>query len=82
MICWICNKNLDDDYIMFPSDDNYIGIEISIFKKSIIIKDIYPFQFLYFTCCYKCINDIIKYKYSSNLLKYIQCREIGKIYKT
>lgn len=83
--CWICNNSLDI-YTMLPYEEDYFGEELSIFKQSIIIKDISPFKFLYFTCCDKCICNLIKVKYlnkdSSNLLKYIRNREIGNLTKS
>ena len=78
--CWICNITLND-YMMLPYEEDHFGEELSIFKQSIIIKDVNSFKFLYFTCCNKCIDDLIKFKYnnSNDLLKHLKNREIGKI---
>ena len=78
--CYICMKSLSD-YMMLPYEEDYFGEEISIFKDSMIIKNVESFQFLYFTCCNKCIDNLIKFKYnnSNDLLKYLKNREIGKI---
>ena len=48
--CYICMKSLSD-YMMLPYQEDYFGQEISIFKDTMIIKNIEPFKFLYFTCC-------------------------------
>lgn len=47
---------------MLPYEKDYFGE----FKQSIIIKDVNPFKFIYFTCCNKCIDDLIKFKYLKN----------------
>lgn len=58
--CWICCQEIDDsDYLLLPYADEYLGEDVSIFKNTFIIKDVGPFQFLYYTCCSKCINDYL-----------------------
>ena len=75
--CWICCKE-NFDYIMLPYEYEYLENDISIFKNSIIIKNIVPFKFLYFTCCNNCIDKYIAYKYSgnTNFIKKLINREI------
>lgn len=73
--CWICYKQ-DFDYILLPYDDEYLESDISIFRNTIIIKNVSPFKFLYFTCCNDCIDKLIKYKYSGNFFKKLKNREI------
>ena len=71
--CYICMKLLSD-YIMLPYEEDYFGQEISIFKDTMIIKNIEPFNFLYFTCCNKCIDSYLKIH--NNKFKYIRNREL------
>lgn len=67
--CWICCKKIQD-YLLLPYDDEYLTPEISIFKNSIIIKDIKPFKFLYFTCCNDCIDKYLNvYNKTFRILK-------------
>ena len=73
--CYICMKLLSD-YIMLPYEEDYFGQEISIFKDTMIIKNIEPFNFLYFTCCNNCIDDYIKFKSKKNISKYLKNREL------
>ncbi len=68
---------LRDEYLL-PYDDDYFEGIISIFKDTMIIKDISPFKFLYFSCCRSCIDNYIKVK-QMNILKYIRLREIKNI---
>ena len=75
--CWICFKK-DNDYMLLPYEDEYLGQEVSIFNNTIIIKDIEPFKFLYFTCCNNCIDKLLKYKYSGNIFIKLKNREIGR----
>ncbi len=75
--CWICMDTLRDEYLL-PYDDDYFEGIISIFKDTMIIKDISPFKFLYFSCCRSCIDNYIKVK-QMNILKYIRLREIKNI---
>ena len=56
--CWICCKTTHD-YLLLPYEDEYLTDNISIFKNSIIIKDLEPFKFLYFTCCNECIDKYL-----------------------
>ena len=77
--CYICMKSLSD-YMMLPYEEDYFGQEISIFKDTMIIKNVEPFKFLYFTCCNECINDYIKFKSKKNIVNYLKKREIiGKL---
>ena len=69
--------NLKDEYLL-PYDDDYFEGVISIFKDTIVIKDVSPFKFLYFSCCKDCIEKYIKIK-RIDILKYIHSREIKKI---
>lgn len=73
--CYICMKSLSD-YMMLPYQEDYFGQEISIFKDTMIIKNIEPFQFLYFTCCNECIDDYINFKSKKNILNYLKKREL------
>jgi|TARA_A100001015_G_C14901229_1_gene676490 hypothetical protein len=73
--CWICYEK-DENFLLLPYEDEYLDNEISIFKNTMIIKDITPFQFLYFICCNNCIENLIKCKYSGNIFKKIRNREI------
>tara|TARA_B100000963_G_scaffold361845_1_gene400233 strand:- start:763 stop:999 length:237 start_codon:yes stop_codon:yes gene_type:complete len=68
---------LKDEYLL-PYDDDYFEGVISIFKDTMIIKDISPFKFLYFSCCKFCIDKYIRLK-QSNVLKYIHLRETKKL---
>ena len=78
MNCWICNNFLID-YMMLPYEEDYFAEQMFVNKKNSIIKNFDKFNFLYFTCCDKCISNLIKLKYNNNnILKYIQNREIGK----
>ena len=74
--CYICMKSLND-YLMLPYEEDYFGQEISIFKNTMIIKNIDPFTFLYFTCCNKCIDNYIVYKQKKNILSYLCKRELS-----
>ena len=73
--CYICMDSLND-YMMLPYEDDYFGEEISIFKNTMIIKNIEPFKFLYFTCCNKCINNYINFKIEKSLFNYLKKREL------
>ena len=73
--CYIC-MDLLYDYMMLPYEEDYFGKEISIFKDTMIIKNIEPFKFLYFTCCNDCINDYINFKNKKNIVKYLHKREL------
>ena len=76
--CYICMKSLSD-YMMLPYEEDYFGQEISIFKDTIIIKNVEPFNFLYFICCNDCIDDFINFKSKKNIFNYLKKRElIGK----
>lgn len=77
MHCWICNIDITDNYMMLPSEDEFIGDPVSIFKNTMIIKDFQQYQFLYYTCCSKCIDGYLKLKYYSKTLKYLSNRELG-----
>ena len=73
--CYICMKSLSD-YMMLPYEEDYFGQEISIFKDTMIIKNVEPFTFLYFTCCNECIDDYIKFKSKKNIFNYLKNREL------
>ena len=75
--CWICMDTLKDEYLL-PYDDDYFEGIINVFKDTMIIKDISPFKFLYFSCCKFCIENYIKVK-QMNILKYIYSRQIKNI---
>ena len=66
-----------NDYLMLPYEEDYFGQEISIFKNTMIIKNVEPFTFLYFTCCNKCIDNYIIYKEKKNILSYLHRRELS-----
>lgn len=75
--CWVCDDSLNN-YMMLPFEEDYFEEEINIFKQSMVIKDVSPFKFLYFTCCNICIDNLIRIKYSSkNVISYIKNREHG-----
>jgi len=63
------------DYYLLPYEEDYCDGSISIFKDTLVIKDVNPFKFLYFSCCGYCIEKYIKIK-RINILRYIYSREI------
>ena len=73
--CYICMNSLSD-YMLLPYDEDYIGEEISIFKDTMIIKNVEPFKFLYFICCNKCIEHYIHFKNKKNISHYLFKREL------
>lgn len=77
MKCWICNQNIEDDYMMLPYKDDFLEQKnISLSKNTFIIKNIDKFQFLYYTCCYICIDNYLKYY--GRFFQMLKMRELGR----
>jgi hypothetical protein len=74
--CFICNKNIINDVIYIPRDDEYFGEDISIFKNTFIIKSIDSYKFVYYAACNICLNNYINIY--NHKFQYIKNREIGK----
>ena len=74
--CYICMKVLMD-YMMLPYEEDFFGNEISIFKDTMIVKNVEPFQFLYFKCCSNCIDNYINFKSKKNINTYLHERELN-----
>ena len=74
--CWICFEYINDS-ILLPYHDDYFGhdgSELSVFKNTVIIKDVGPFKFLYYVSCNKCIDDYLKYY--GRIFKTLKKREL------
>lgn len=72
--CHICYDLLDNINIL-PSNEDYFGVNFSIFKNTYIVKTIDNCEFLYFFLCNGCIDKYLS-RYST-LFKYITQRELG-----
>ena len=72
--CWICDISVNDPMLL-PYEDEYIGLDIPIFKNTFLIKQIDKFVFLYYLCCNKCIDNYLKYH--GQVFKLIKTRELG-----
>lgn len=74
--CFICNKDIINDTVYIPRDEEYFGEDISIFKNTFIIKSIDRYKFVYYNVCNICMNNYINIY--NQKFKYIKNREIGK----